>query len=800
MKSLIKNIILLPVTFFCFSCTSTLNKDKLGKQPVDWVDTQLGATHCRWFFYTPAALPFGMVKLAPTTNAYNSVGSWVPNGYDDRHTSIEGFAHLHEFQIGGIVTMPTVGVLKTLPGTLENPDSGYRSRFEKVTEKATPGYYTVTLKDYNIKVELTATKRVGYHRYTYPQSDSARILFDIGHPQGESAKVINTHISYQASEQAVSGFVECYPVYATFCDQGNTVKSYFYARLPKKIMNVGTYRDSIVHPGQTDISGTGTGMYLEFQTKKNEVVEMQVGLSFTSIENARMNLEKESTGRKFDEVKEEARNIWNEQLAKIEVEGGTDKDKIKFYTGLYHALLGRGIANDVDGSYITHSKQIAKIECDKDGVPLYNHHNTDGMWGGFWNLTQLWTLAYPEVLNSYVRSNLDFSRHTGGWLHDGEAAGVYTNGVQTNFQGLTAVAAYNAGILKEDIDYLWKVVYQNEMGYENRPDGAGRYDNNEFVKRGYVPLNNYTLPNGWVSNFGASHTLEYCFAAYAASQLAESLGKKEEAKLLRRYAEGYHLLFDKSIGYIRPREKSGDFMKDFNPMKAWLGFQEGNAAQYTWYVPHDIGGLIQLLGKEEFNKRLENTFETSSKMLYGGKPGEFDSFSGVEQLYNHGNQPCLHNAWLFNYSGKPWLTQQYTRDICNVFYGTEPTHGYGYGQDEDQGQLGAWYALAAIGLFDVQGGTNKEPTMQIGSPLFDKVTIHLNKKYYSGDTFVIEAEHNSPKACYIQEAQLNGKQLDKCFIYLKDIQKGGTIRFKMGTTPNLQWGTKISPPSMSDLK
>lgn len=780
------------------SCTTMSNQ--ITKQPVDWVDTQLGATHCRWFFYTPAALPFGMAKLAPATNAYNSVGSWVPNGYDDRHTSIEGFAHLHEFQIGGIVTMPTVGTLKTLPGTLENPDSGYRSRFRKSTEQAMPGYYAVTLDDYDIKAELTATERVGYHRYTYPQSDSARILFDIGHPQGESAKVVDTHIAYLPKEHAVSGFVECYPVYATFCDAGNTVKSYFYARIPEKVSKVGTYRDSIAHPDSTEIAGIGTGMYLEFQTAQDEVVEMQVGLSYTSVANAKMNLEKESAGKGFDRVRTEARDIWNEQLAKIEIEGGQDSDKIKFYTGLYHALLGRGIANDVDGSYITHSKQIAKIDCDENGVPLYSHHNTDGMWGGFWNLTQLWTLAYPEIFNSYVRSTLDFSRHNGGWLHDGEAAGVYTNGVQTNFQGLTAVAAYNAGIIKDDLDYLWKVVYQNEMGYEGRPDGAGRYDNIEFVKRGYVPLRSYTLANGWSSNFGTSHTLEYCFAAYAASQLAESLGREEEAERLKKYANGYHLLFDESIGYIRPREESGEFLKDFDPMKAWLGFQEGNAAQYTWYAPHDIGGLIKLLGKEDFNKRLEGTFETSSKMLYGGKPGEFDSFSGVEQLYNHGNQPCLHNAWLFNYSGKPWLTQRYTRDICNVFYGTEPTHGYGYGQDEDQGQLGAWYALAAMGLFDVQGGTNKEPTMQIGSPLFDKITIHLNQNYYSGKTFVIQTVNNSPNAYYVQEAQLNGKRLDDCFISLRDIQKGGTLQLTMDVAPNQKWGTKTCPPSMSDVE
>lgn len=769
-----------------------------SKSPLEWVDPQIGATHCRWFFYTPAALPFGMAKLAPTTDAYGSPGSWLPNGYDDRHTSIEGFAHLHEFQIGGIVAMPTVGMLKTLPGSMEDPDSGYRSRFDKKTEQATPGFYGVTLSDYRIKVELTATQRVGFHRYTYPQADTARILFDIGHPQGESGEVVDTYVCYDPSAHVVKGFLECYPVYATFCDKGNTVKSYFYVRLPEKIVSYGTYRDNIAFPDSLQISGVGTGIFVEFPTKEEEVVEMQVGLSYTSIENAKLNLERETSGQTFDKVKSDAAIIWNEMLSRIEVEGGTDADKTKFYTALYHALLGRGIASDADGSYVTNTKEVAKIPCDRKGNPLYNHYNTDGIWGGFWNLTQVWTLAYPEIMEGYARSVLDFSRHTGGWLHDGEAAGVYTNGVQTNFQGLVVAAAFQSGIIREDLDYLWKVVYQNETGCENRPDGAGRYDNGEFMRRGYVPLHNYVLPNGWVTNFGGSHTLEYCFGAYAAYQLAEVLGKTEEAEALKQYANGYKLLFDQETGCMRPREESGEFLKNFEPMKAWLGFQEGNAVQYTWYVPHDIGGLIALMGKDEFNHRLEKTFETASKTLYGGKPGEFDSFSGIEQLYNHGNQPCLHNSWLFNYSGKPWLTQKYTRDICNVFYGTESTHGYGYGQDEDQGQLGAWYVLAAMGLFDVQGGTSKRPTIQIGSTLFEKVTIHLNRCYYPGKTFSIQVLDNSLQNCYVQSAEWNGRPLQKCFLSLKDIQNGGILKLTMGDKPNEHWGVGQMPPSMSD--
>lgn len=778
------------VLFTALSCTQAV-------QPVDFVDPQIGATHCRWFFYTPAAVPMGMAKLAPTTNAYGSYGSWLPNGYDSRHTSIEGFAHLHEFQIGGIVAMPTTGPLKTLPGTLEDPDSGYRSRFDKATEQATAGTYRVTLADYGIDVELTATKRVGYHRYTFPASDKARILFDIGHPQGESAQVVETQIDYLPQENAVCGFVECYPIYATFCDVDNHVRSFFYAKLSKTPQVTGMFRDSMVLAQETHITGRGTGFYAEFSTRQGEQVEMQVGLSFTSVENARANLEAETKGQTFDKVAAAARGQWNEVLSKIKVEGGTHDATVKFYTGLYHALLGRGISSDVDGSYITHDKKIARMEqLARDGRP-YAQHNTDGMWGGFWNLTQVWTLAYPALYESYVRSVLDFSRHTQGWLHDGQAAGVYTNGVQTNFQGLVAVAAYNAGILTTDLDYLWDVVYQNDMGYENRPDGAGRFDNEPFVKQGFVPSKNYYFSNGWVQNFGASHTLEYCFSAYAASQLAQSLGKTEEAALLQRYALGYRRLFDPQSGYLRLLEEDGSFSEPFNPLEAWAGFQEGNPAQYTWYVPHDIAGLIDLLGKQTFTERLEKTFSEASTRLYGGNPGEFDSFSGVEQLYNHGNQPCLHNPWLFNYAGKPWLTQYYTRDICEQFYGVTPEHGYGYGQDEDQGQLGAWYVLAAMGLFDVQGGTNANPTMQLGSPQFDKITIQLDDAYYKGKQFVITAANNGPDAYYIQKATLNGQALERCFIPLSAITSGGTLALEMGTEPNTSWGTVTPPPSMS---
>ncbi len=763
-------------------------------KPVDYVDPQIGSVHGRWFFYTPAALPFGMAKLAPHTNAYKSKGSWGPTGYDDRHKSIEGFGHFHEFQIGGVVFMPTLGKLQTVPGSLEEPDQGYRSRFDKSTENAEPGYYSVFLKDYQIKAELTATKRVGYHRYTFPETDQAHLIVDIGHKQGESSDVTEAYAAY-ANENEIEGYVETYPEYVKFCDPGKRVKMYFVARLSKKPGSVLNFVDRVQKLGNMT-KGVNNGLVLNFSMKKNEVLEIQTGLSYTSLENARLNLNKESENNTFDKVRKEAKQIWNKKLSRMRVVGGKKEDRIKFYTGLYHALLGRGLASDINGNYPVVDGKTGQISLDENGIPKYSHYNTDGIWGGFWNLSQVWALAYPDYFTQYVQSNIDFYKER-GWLHDGVATGVYTNGVQTNFQGLLLASAYNVGIRDFDVETGYKAALKNEVEYHGRNLGNGKYDLSYFVKDKYVPYKDTTISNGWVFNFGASHTLEYSFSSYAVAQMARSLGKKDDYKKLIQQAGYYKNIFDPETKYIRPKTEEGKFIKNFDPMKAWDGFQEGNAFQYTWYVPHDPIALIGLIGKDLFNKRLETMFDDAQRSMFGGGSEEIHSFSGVEKLYNHGNQPCLHDAWLFNYSGKPWLTQKWTRTICDEFYGTEPLHGYGIGQDEDQGQLGAWYVMVSMGLFDVQGHTSSRPSFQFGSPLFEKITIQLDQKYFKGKELVLEVKNQSREKPYIQSLSWNGKAVKNNWIYRDILMKGGTLTFVMGPKPNKTWGLETLPPSMT---
>jgi putative alpha-1,2-mannosidase len=314
-----KLIFVLPFLLMILACSRNVEPEF---NAVQYVNPQIGSVHGRWFFYTPGAVPFGMAKLAPHTNAYGSAGSWGPCGYDDRHNSIEGFGHFHEFQVGGVVFMPTVGKIQTVPGTLENPDGGYRSRFDKETEHSEAGYYSVFLKDYGIKAEITATERVGFHRYTFPETKEANLIIDIGHRQGESGAATNA-IAKLVNGNEVEGFVETYPEYAKFCDPGKTVKMYFVAKFSKQPKSTGAFVDSVQTFGATETIGTENGLFLNFEMGKDEVLEIVTGLSYVSTENARLNLETEATGKTFDQVHQLATQAWNEKLGRIKVEDAT---------------------------------------------------------------------------------------------------------------------------------------------------------------------------------------------------------------------------------------------------------------------------------------------------------------------------------------------------------------------------------------------------------------------------------------------------------------------------------------------
>lgn len=758
--------------------------DKVSEDYTSYVEPRIGTAHCRWFHFTPGALPFGMAKPAPSTNGHlGNKWGWEATGYDYRDSTIEGFPCFHEFQIGGVVLMPTTGELVTVPGTPNNRDEkGYLSGFSHDKEVATAGYYSVFLEKYGITAELTSTKRVAFQRFNYPEG-KANLLFDIGNRQGESGEVTDAFVSY--NEGRIEGYVITAPEYVKKYQTGAVVPMYFSALVDAEPVSVGCFRAEELFADSMKLSGKGAGLYLTFDFDAPTAVTARIGLSYTSVENARLNLETEAADITFDCAHEKAHETWQEHLSRIAVETPIKEDKVKFYTGLYHAILGRGLASDCNGYYACHDGSVSRVPLDADGNPKYEMYNTDADWGGQWNLAQVWALAYPEYFSDHISTHLRVFEDS-GWLGDGLACSRYVSGVGTNLLGAIISGAYQCGIADWDMDLGYRAALKNELDGENRPFGAGKVDTKDFVEYGYVPHQETGDGPDETFKFSVSHTLEASYSAWAVAQWAKERGDDASYEKLMWLSDGWQRVYDPTTNFVRPRYADGNFVDNFNPMEVWRGFQEGNAWQYTFYVPHNPEALVEKVGKDVFNARLDSIFTVSRKMIFSGGT-EVGAFAGLQTLYNQGNQPCLHTSWLFNHSGRPSLTQKWVRAILDEFYGIEGIHGYGYGQDEDQGQLGAWYVISSIGLFDVKGLTACDPSFSLGSPIFDKVTIRLNPKYHTGQTFTIVANNghgpSSEVHPYVQSYTLNGTTLHTPQIPFSAVTAGGTLEIQMGDNP-----------------
>ena len=767
------------------ACSTSKEQVASQEELSQYVEPRIGTAHCRWFHFAPGAMPFGMAKPGPSTNgSLGNASGWEATGYDYRDTSIEGFPCLHEFQVGGIVLMPTQGELKTIPGLpTDSVKKGYRSAFDRNTEVVQPGYYSVLLKDYQIKAEVTATPRVAFQRFSFSKGGENHILFDIGNRQGESGAAVDASVVY-TEDGRIEGWVITEPEYVKKYQPGAQVPLYFSAVVDKQPDGFGVFNGDNVKHGVRETKGVGAGVYLTYQVKDSVQVTAKVGLSYTSVENARINLLKEAENLSFDEVKEQSHQTWENYLGRVRVETADKNNKIKFYTGLYHALLGRGLVNDVNGAYPHHNGSIGQLPMEGD-KPVHNVYNTDAIWGGQWNLAQIWALAYPEYLSDYISSHLQAYKDA-GWLADGLANNRYVSGVGTNLLSTVIAGAYQCGIRDFDTKLAYEACLKNELDGKNRPLGAGKVDTEMFVKYGYVPhLDEGNGPDE-AFMFSASHTLEYSYSAWAVAQWAKENGDEKNYNELMRLSKGWERLYDASTNFIRPKKADGQFIEPFDPMQVWRGFQEGNAWQYTFYVPHDTKSLVEKVGADVFTARLDSIFTQSQKKIFSGGT-EVGAFAGLQTLYNQGNQPCLHISWLFNEAGRPSLTQKWVRAILNEFYGTEGIHGYGYGQDEDQGQLGAWYVISSMGLFDVKGLTDSEPSVGLGAPLFDKITIQLNNQYYKGKEFVIEVKNNTAENPYVQQYTLNGEALHETRIPFSALTEGGYLQIEMGSQPKDQY-------------
>jgi predicted alpha-1,2-mannosidase len=742
------------------------------KQPVDWVDPMLGTASSRWMLYPGPSTPFSMVKLSPD----NQKQSWKA-GYEYTIENIAGFSHLHSWTMAGLLTMPVTGKLKTTPGAENDPDGGYRSRFSHDTEVASPGYYAVTLDDYDIRAELTSTTRAGFQRYTFPKADEAYILLDLKFPTEYGFEVHDARIDKISDTEIVGYSKQQAGRYAKW----NEYTVHFVVKFSKPFDTFGGWTDDTIHRDVDKVAGQGDiGAFVGYSTAKDELVKIKTGISLVSIEQARLNLQSEMSrfGWDFDAVRNQARSTWNDLLGKIEVEGGTETDRIKFYTNLYRSYCARTILSDVNGKYVDMYENVQQLE-DPDS-PVYG---CDAFWNTFWNLNQLWTLVTPDIANKWVESLLEIYDR-GGWLAKGPAGIEYSSIMVASHEIALIVSAYQKGIRNFDVEKAYKAMRHIQKTPGQPHEGGGHVGNRQlksYMELGYVPVE-----KGPVSN-----TLEYAYDDWCVAQMAKALGKDDDAELFLKRAGNYKNVFDPSVGYMRQKHRDGSWVKDFSPFSG-KGFVEGNSWQFTWFAPHDVRGLIDLLGRDEFNRRLRDGLEKSQESNFNATDDRFADFP-----INHGNQPNMQSAWLFNFSGAPWLTQKWVREIIDRYYGIGPIDGYP--GDEDQGQMGAWYVMSAMGLFEMDGGAATEPTYEVSGPIFDKITIYLDGRYYKGEQFVIEARNNSKNNIYIQSATLDGKTLNKPWFYHRQLADGGKLVLQMGQEPNKKWGSEpgAAPPSMT---
>lgn len=771
MHHTVSKIFILAVLYLAY------NPANAQKEPVDYADPLLGTSESRWMLNPGATLPFGMVQLSPD----NQGGVWK-SGYEWTLSNIGGFSHIHSWTMAGLSVMPTVGALNTRRGPADGPTTGwttgYRSRIDKASEEASPGYYAVTLLNGNIRTELTSTTRAGFFRFSYPEEEDAHILLDLDIPFENTADILDARFT-QVSDRQIEG-------YSKQRWSWNEYTVHFVIRFDRPIEQFGGWMGSQVIREKKEIAGKGSmGAFADFKTKRGDQIQLQTAISLVSIDQARLNLETEMNpfNWSFDKVRNNARTVWNGMLGKIRVEGGTEENKKKFYTNMYRSYVARTTWSDVNGKWVDVNEKVQQTAPDS---PIYG---CDALWNTFWNLNQLWALVNPDLTSKWVRSFIEIYK-TGGWLPKGPAGIEYSGIMEASHEIALIAGAYQKGIRDFDVAAAFQAMVhqQTTPGVETPEKGyAGNKFFESYMQLGYVPNE-----EGQVSN-----TLEYAYDDWCVAQMAKALGKGAEYEQFIKRAGNYKNVFDTATRYVRMKHRDGSWVKEWNPYCCTSfsgpGYLEGNAWQYSFFNPHDVKGILNLMGRDEFNKRLNDGFEKSVRYNFNAEGDLYDRVP-----INHGNQPNMQAAWLFNYSGKPWLTQKWTREIMSRYYGTTPLHGW-LG-DEDEGQMGAWYVMAAMGLFETDGGTSVKPVYEIGSPLFKKITIRLDEKYYSGKTFTIESRNTSDSNRYIQSATLDGRPLNKPWFYHSELVDGGNLILQMGPRPNEQWGSspQDAPPSLSD--
>ena len=530
-------------------------------------------------------------------------------------------------------------------------------------------------------------------------------------------------------------------------------------------------------PDVEAIAGNAAGMVLNFGQLNAEELLFKMAFSYTSVDNAIANMDVELNHWDFDKVCKETRSVWNEALGRIAVEGGTDAQRIKFYTDLWHVLLGRHKINDVNGYYPDYAgnkyvnkrtsepMKVRRLPLTADGKPKFNMYGFDGLWLTHWNLNVLWGLAWPEVMDDLSACLVQYADN-GKLLPRGACSGGYSFIMSGCPATSLLVSAYMKGIMKKaDPLHAFDVIKRNHM-----PGGMMSYESADdlkfYITHGYCPDN-------------ASKTLEWAFQDWGASRMAARLGKHSEARMFEKRSRAWTPLFNAEQGLVFPKKRNGEWLhQDALSGNGWV---EANSWQATWSLSHELPKLVKMMGgADKFCEKLNFAFEQARDLDF------VYAYSGGYVSY--ANQPGCSNAHIFAYGGKPWLTQYWVRQVKERAYGgITPDKGYG-GHDEDEGQMGGISALMALGLFSVTGTESDTPYYDITSPIFDKITIKLNGDYYEGSTFTITTHNNSAENCYIQRAQLNDLEWNYAQFNHADFTKGGKLELWLGNEPNKSWG------------
>ena len=738
--------------------------------PADYVDTKMGTAHSRWMIAPGPWMPFSMVKLSPD----NQNSGWQA-GYDPIFETIGCFSHIHEWTMAGLGLMPTNGPLVTEIGDERNPDKGYRSRINAETEEAPLGYYKAELTDYGISAELTATTRCGFQRYTFPRDKKgSRVLIDLQVPAEYSYKLEEVRIE-KTAENRIEGYSKQHTpnTWSGGISQEYTV--HFVVEFDRPIKKTGFWTEkgtvgdvSLLEAHSPDDAGA----FVEFDTGDDPVVQVRSAISYVSVENAAKNLENEISnpfGWDFEAVRQNNVDTWNDIFERVKISSCDSREKRRFYTNMYRALCSRNIFSDVDGRWVDSGERIRQLE-DPSSPAL----GCDAFWNTFWNLNQFWNLVTPEWTNRWVKSQLAMY-DAGGWLAKGPAGMEYIPVMVAEHEIPLIVGAYQMGIRDFDVGKAFEAVKKMQTTSAREVDGgfAGNRDLLPYLEHKYVPYD-----KGRFSN-----TMEYSFDDWTVSQFALALGKEADYKTFLERGYYWRNAIDQETGYARMKDSKGRWLPDFDPYKSGANhhYVEGNAWQLTFFVPQDVPALAEAIGRERFIERLEWGFRESEKLRFNGKRDQYWDYPVA-----HGNQQSMHFAFLFNWVGKPWLTQQWSRSIVDRYYGYGLSNAY-LG-DEDQGQMSAWFLMASLGLFQTNGGCSLEPQYEIGSPIFQKVVIDLGKRYGRGDKFIIEAKNASRINKYVQGAILNGQTLNDFKFPAAELLKGGKLELLMGPEPNKNWG------------